>query len=119
MARISGVCYIKIDGEQLSVEGSVEVPLMDVEREEKISSTGVAGFSETPIAPFINLSAFVTSEFPLEKIKAGTDLTITAELANGWVYTLQGGFVTGNPAWNASDGNVTLNFKGVKGYMQQ
>ena len=116
--RFAGTCYIKVDGEQLIVEGSVEIPMQEVNRETKIGSTGVAGYSETPIAPSLKCSAFVTSEFPLEALKAGTDMTITAELANGWVYTLQGAYLVGEIAINASDGNVSLEFNGLKGFMQ-
>lgn len=118
MAKIAGTCYIKVDGAQLSVEGSVEFPMLEVTRETKLGSTGVVGYSETPIAPFLNASVFLTSDFPIEALK-GTDLTITAELANGWVYTLQGAYLVGDVNMNGSDGNVTLNFNGTKGFLQQ
>lgn len=116
--KMAGTCYVKVDGEQLAVEGSVEIPMMDVTRETKIGSTGVVGFSETPIAPFVNLSAFLQNDFPIDKLKQ-TDLTVTAELANGWVYTLQSAWLSGEVNLNPSDGNVTLNFVGLKGFINK
>ena len=51
---IAGACYIKVDGEQLSVNGSVSCLANTVTREAIMGSTGVAGFSETPVAPTIS-----------------------------------------------------------------
>ena len=87
MGRIAGTCYIKVDGQQLAVEGSVEIPLSKTNRESKIGSTGVAGYSETEIAPFVRLS-------------------------------VSGAYLVGEIAMNGSDGNVSLEFNGVKGHLQ-
>ncbi len=118
MARIAGTCYIKVDGEQLIVEGSVQFPLLNVNRETKMGSTGVAGYSETDVVPSLTLSAFVPKDFPLEKLKQD-NLTVTAECANGMVYTLQGAYLVGEANYNPSDGNVTLTFNGEKHFLQQ
>jgi hypothetical protein len=118
MSRIAGTCYIKVDGEQLVVEGSVNFPLLNVTRETKMGSTGVAGYSETDVTPSLSLSAFVPKDFPLEKLKQD-NLTITAECANGMVYTLQGAYLVDQATYNPSDGNVTLTFNGEKSFIQQ
>ena len=118
MARIAGTCYIKVDGEQLVVEGNVSFPLLNVNRETKMGSTGVAGYSETDVAPSLTLSVFVTKDFPLEKLKQ-TNMTITAECANGMVYTLQGAYVVGETNFQPVEGNVTLTFNGEKSFLQQ
>lgn len=117
MARLAGTCYIKVDGEQLVVEGTVTFPLLDVNRETKMGSTGVAGYSETDVTPSLSLSAFVPKDFPLEKLKKD-DLTVTAECANGMVYTLQGAYLVGEVSYNANEGNVTLTFNGEKSFLQ-
>lgn len=115
--KFAGTCYIKADGAQLAIEGSVEIPLMSVTRETKIGSTGVVGFSETEVAPFIRASAFLEPTFPVEALSS-TDMTITAELANGWVYTLNGAWLEGDVTGNMSDGNVSLEFHGLSGTLQ-
>ncbi len=116
--KIAGTCYIKVDGEQLSVEGSVSFPMLDFVRETKMSSTGVAGYSETPVVPSLTLSAFVDQSFPVEKLKQD-NLTITVECANGMVYTLQGAYLVSEANINPSDGNITLTFNGEKHFLQQ
>lgn len=112
---IAGACYIKVDGEQLSVNGSVSCLANTVTREAIMGSTGVAGFSETPVAPTISGTFNMTKAFPLEKITSATDMTITAELANGMVFTLSDAFVTGEVSFGASEGTVSITFTGTRG----
>lgn len=113
--RISGACYIKVDGEQLSLSGSLTCLANSVVREAVMGSTGVAGFSENPVAPTITGTFNVGAEFPLEKVTSSTAMTVTAELANGMVFTLSDAFVSGEVSYSASDGTVQLTFTGVRG----
>lgn len=116
--RFAGTCYIKVDGEQLAVEGSVEIPLTDVIRETKVGSTGVAGYSETKRIPYVKSSAFLTPSFPISKIAKSDNMTITAELANGWVYTLSQAWLVGEISGSMSDGTTSLEFQGIDGFLQ-
>jgi hypothetical protein len=116
--RVAGVCYIKVDGAQLEVAGDIEVPLAQVKRETVMGVFGPVGYKETSLEPYIKLSAVVRSDFPLATIIGNTSLTITAELANGWVYTLSDAFLTGEPSIKVSDGTVDLEFGGMKGQFQ-
>lgn len=116
--RVAGICYIKVDGEQLEVSGGVECPLVDVKREEVMGLSGVAGTKETALAPYIKLTAIFMPEFPIDKLKDSTDMTITAELANGKVYTLSGAFLRGEPSAKGDDGTAELDFCGKKGMWQ-
>lgn len=116
--RIAGTCYINVDGKPLEIEGSVEFPLTSVTRETLAGVNGPAGYKETAKVPFLNVSAFIRDDFPLDALK-GDDMTITAELANGWVYTLEGAYLVGDVTANATDGNVTLNFEGEDDDLQQ
>ena len=116
---IAGTCYIKMDGEQLNVEGSVSFPLMEVSREAMIGSTGVAGYKETPVTPYLKCNVFLSKGFPLEKLRSSSDMTITAECANGIVFTLKGAWLKGGTELNVSDGTTTLEFEGEKMFIQQ
>jgi hypothetical protein len=118
MSKIAGTCYIKADGEQFEVSGGVEVPVMNVKREAVMSLGGVSGFKETANKPFIKFTGNVPKEFPIAKLQESTDMTITAELANGTVYTLSGAFVEGEPSIKADEGTVDLEFAGMKGIWQ-
>lgn len=117
--RIAGTCYIKIDGEQLELKGGIELPLFKTKRESVESISGPTGYyKEQDVVPFIKGSFLVPSSFPLSMLETGTDLTITAELANGMVYTLSGAYVVGDAALKGDDGEVDLEFNGKKGDYQ-
>ena len=116
--KFAGTCYIKANGALLSVEGSVEIPLLKTTKEKKVGSTGVAGYSETNIAPYVKCTAFLEPDFDIDAL-SGNDMTITAELANGWVYTLNGAWLEGEVVANSSDGTVSLEFTGLDGHLQR
>lgn len=116
--RVAGTCYIKVDGEQLEVAGGVECPILDVKRETVMGVTGPAGYKETALRPYVKVNTVFVAGFPLEKLRNGTDMTVTAELSNGNVYTLSGAFVEGEPAAKTDDGTIELEFGGSKGIWQ-
>lgn len=113
--RVAGICYIKVDGTQLEVKGGVEAPLSTVTREAVMGLTGPAGYKETAQEPYIKLSAIFTADFPLQTITQGINMTVTAEMANGKVFTLTGAYLRGEPAGNAEEGTVELEFSGTNG----
>lgn len=113
--RLGGTCYIKCDGTQFEVKGGVEVPLTDFKREAVTSTGGAVGYKETVEVPYIKLTAIFMPDFPLAAIKAGTDMTLTAELANGKVYTLSGAWLADAPSLKVDDGETELTFNGTRG----
>lgn len=115
--RVAGICYIKVDGEQLELKGSMEAPLMATKNETVMASAGVAGRKETPVAPYIKGKFVFTKNFPAKKLE-GDNLTITAEFANGKVYTISQGYVVGDVPVNGEEGEVDLEFNGKKGIWQ-
>lgn len=115
MKSIAGTCYVKVDGEQLSLSGSLTCSMTETVREAVMGSLGVAGYSETPIAPTISGTFNVTSDFPMDSLLNNTDMTVTAECANGMVFTLSGAFVSGEVSYSPNDGTVQLTFTGEKG----
>lgn len=116
--RIAGVCYFKVDGEQLETTGSVECPLMTVNRETVMGSTRAVGFKETAIAPYIKGTFAFDKDFPIEKISGEIEMTITAELANGKTYVLADAYVVGEVPVSNDDGTVELEFNGSSGEWQ-
>lgn len=116
--RVAGICYIKVDGEQLEVQGGVECPLMAYNRETVMALAGPAGYKETAVKPYTKVNTIFVEGFPLEKLRNATDMTVTTEFPNGKVYTLSGAFVEGDPAAKADDGTNELQFGGMKGIWQ-
>ena len=110
--------YAKVDGEQLEVSGGFECPGMELKREAVMSLTGVAGYKETPIKPYIKMTALFMPDFPLATLQSNTDMTLTVELANGKVYTLSGAFIENEAPVKGDDGTIDLEFAGMKGIWQ-
>jgi Phage tail tube protein len=112
---VGGTAYIKADGNQFTVAGSVEVPLMDVKRE-----TILAGghYTENDLIQFVKFEAITTSDFPIDQLRNNTEMTLTVELKNGMVYVLTGAYIVGEPSINGSEGKSSLEFNGKKGYFQ-
>ncbi|WP_295379549.1 phage tail tube protein [uncultured Pseudacidovorax sp.] len=118
MGRLAGICYIKVDGDQLEVSGGVECPTTSTTKETVSGLSGPAGYKETVRTPYIKLTAIFRDDFPLETLDQNDDMTITAELANGRVYTLSGAYQVGEPAAKGDDGTVEITFEGMRGIWQ-
>nr|DAJ51207.1 MAG TPA: Tail tube [Caudoviricetes sp.] len=113
--QVAGTCYFSVDGEELNLSGSLSITFSDFTREAKMGSGRMIGFSQTNVAPQIRGEFFVDHGFPLNTILESTGMTIVAELANGWRYTLSDAFFTGDGAeFSPEDGTVTLTFIGKK-----
>lgn len=111
--KVAGTVYVKVDGVQLTVTGGVECPLMDVKRE-----TVAPGFyKEEDLAPFVKLSAIDDPDLSIKNITNSTTATVTAELANGRVYVLSGGYLVGEPT-TKDDGTIDFEWNGDKGVWQ-
>lgn len=116
--RVAGTVYIKVDGQQLEVSGGVEVPIGDKTRETVMGVNAPAGFKETARTPSLKLSAIFRDDFPMDLITENTDMTITAEMPAGQVYTLSGAYLVGEATAKADDGTIDLEFEGTRGQWQ-
>ena len=111
LMKVAGTCYINVDGTQLVVNGAVTVPLTDVIRE----TIKPGYYSENDRTPYVALDAIIDQDFPIDQIKNGTDMTVTAELANGKTYVLSGAYLVEEPEYSADDGTASLRFEGSVG----
>lgn len=112
--RLSGVCYCKVDGDQIDLEGTINITPGMVTREMVTGSTGAIGYSETPRAPTVEVTCYPTKE-QLKKLLDTTGFTVTAELASGAVFVLSEALVTGDPSVDAQAGTASITFTGVRG----
>jgi hypothetical protein len=111
---IAGTCYVKADGQQFSVMGGIECPLFDVKRESVLPGL----YKEEDLTPYVKVDAAFTKDFPINKLRAAKDMTVTVEYRNGRVYVLTEAYVVGEPAASGDDGKVPLEFNGRKGVWQ-
>lgn len=113
--RDSGTCYIKVNGDQLVVEGGVEVPLSVTGKEAVFGNGRVVGYKETGRKPYVKATMRKLSPKQFQALTQADDLTITAELAGGGVYTLSDAWVEGEPSYNADEGTADVEFVGLRG----
>ncbi len=118
MARIGGTSYIKVDGVQLSLSGGIEVPMNTKVREDVLGLDGSVDYKETHRAPYTKGTFKVPKGFPVDKLIASDQMTITSELANGQVYVLAEAWLSGEANHNAEEGTVELEFHGTEGFYQ-
>lgn len=118
MAKIAGTCYLKIDGQQLSLTGGIEVPMNTVVRDDVIGLAGDVDHKETHRAAYVKGTFKVPKAFPINKLVTSTAMTITAELANGMVYVLGAAWLHGEANHNPEEGTADLEFHGEEGFYQ-
>ena len=112
--KVAGTVYIKVDGEQLTITGGAEAPLMDKKRE-----TVYPGFyKEEELTPYVKMTAIHTPNFPVKALTNGRDMTVTCEFSNGKVYVLAGAYLVDEPSAKGDDGTIELQFDGIKGNWQ-
>lgn len=112
--RIAGTCFVTYDGKALQIAGNVTISPEEIDRQSLTGLSGVAGFSETPRAAFIEVEAFTIPETDVQEISRATDITVTAELANSQVWTIRNGWKAGTSDMSASEGTTTIRFEGPK-----
>lgn len=118
MGRIAGTTYFKLDSNQLSLTGGIEVPMNTTVNDDVIGLDGSVDRKETHRAPYIKGTFKVPSGFPIDTIINSTAMTATAELANGMVYVLREAWLSGEADFNAEEGTVDLEFHGQSGFFQ-
>ena len=118
MPRIAGTCYFKIDGQQLSMTGGIEVPMNTKVNDDVIGLDGSVDRKETHRSPYIKGTFKVPKDFPVNKVTTSDQMTITAELANDQVYVLSSAWLHGEANRNAEEGTADLEFHGEEGDYQ-
>jgi hypothetical protein len=109
--RVAGTAYVKADGRTFSLGGQLTVSPTPHEREGVAGLSGVAGYKETPRVPFIEVEFITTPELSITALDNLTDVTVTAELANGKVYVARGAWTAGTRDINATEGTVMVRFE--------
>jgi hypothetical protein len=110
--RIAGVRSFAVsrDGAptvRFSVAGSATIQASQVERETLTGATGPAGYSESPIAGFIEVEVFDRGDISLADMSEWSDVTATLVTGSGKVYAIAG-WLTDAPELSATDGTMTI-----------
>jgi tail tube protein len=111
--KFAGVAFVMIDGNQLALRGNFTVSPSPVERTMIAGQDGVHGYQELPRVPYIEGDVSTMPDMRLEDIDGQTDVTVVAQLANGWQYTLAGATCKAALEANARDGQVRVRWEGL------
>jgi hypothetical protein len=111
--RIGGTAFLKVDGDLYPLRGNFTVSPSPVERAGVAGQDYVHGFTELPRVPYIEGDVSLVKELSVEDVANITNSTVTAELANGKVYTLREAWCRAALELNTRDGQTRVRFEGV------
>ena len=111
--RIAGVAYLKVNSDLFPLRGNFTVSPTPIERTGIAGQDYVHGYSELPRVPFIEGDVSTISNLSVQEVAAITNATITAELANGVVYSLTQAWCRSAMDLNTREGQFRVRFEGV------
>ena len=110
--RVAGVAYLKVTHatgtQQIAVRGKLKVAPTPTEKEGLAGQDGVHGYKEMPKVPFMELDITNGRDFDPRVLDSATDITATAELANGQVWVGVEGWRAGVSEIDAEEGSIQL-----------
>ena len=114
--KFAGTAFVKVNGEQVPLAGTLTVQPFDVERETKTGLSGVAGYKEMLIAPWIEVEGYFTADVDLNKLHVdSTNVTVQADLPNGKIVVVRNAWSTKPPEINVAEGTFSMRFEGKGG----
>ena len=111
--RFAGVAFVKVDGQQLPLQGNLTVSPNVVEREMIAGQDAVHGYRELPRVPWIQIDISTLPDVELEDLEMQTDVTVVVQLANNKQYSLSQATCRGGIEVNARDGRATVRWEGI------
>ena len=111
---IAGTAYLKIDGNQVALKGNLTVSGSAWERTGIAGQDNVHGYQELPRVPYIEADvSTVPAQITTEELDLLTDVTVQADLVNGFTYVLRNAWTKGPIEINAADGQFRIRFEGL------
>ncbi|MEC5321126.1 phage tail tube protein [Brenneria populi subsp. brevivirga] len=116
--RLAGTAYVTVDGVSIMVAGQFQYRPSGVERTSLTGMDGVHGYSEKPTVGFISIQVRDSGGAKVEDFNGMTNVTVTAELANGKTILGTGLWSVNTQDVESENATFTLRFEGgsVKEY---
>jgi len=111
--RIAGIAFMKVDGALYPLRGNFTVSPSALERTGIAGQDYVHGYSELPRVPYIEGDVSLDPALSMETVEAATNVTVTAELANGKVYVLREAWCKSALELNTREGQARVRFEGI------
>ena len=113
--RVAGTTIVSVDGNQLSLKGSISCAFGENERESVMGLDGRHGWKEKKVTPFIEITCTMTEDLDINTLEAVTNSTVQVEMANGKRGVLSGATQVNQATMNPEEGEVTFRFEGESG----
>ncbi|MFH5923846.1 phage tail tube protein [Roseomonas xinghualingensis] len=110
---LSGTAFLTIDGLEFPVVSGVGYQVSRVTRETLTGQSGVHGFSEKPVAPYIKATIRDIAEISIAGFEAMTDVSVSLELASGKRISGNGMWNVGAVEVNSDEATYDLRFDGL------
>lgn len=111
--RIAGVAYVYVDGNQYPLRGNLTVSIDTIEREGVPGQDRIHGYIERPRVPWIEGDFSDLGGLSLVALQRMSDVTVTAELANGKQYIIRNGWTSTAREFDAAEGQATVRWEGM------
>lgn len=112
-SAIAGTCTVTVDGVSVNVGGSFKYSVGTKQRETLTGMSGVHGFKESYVAPYIEMTIRDSGSLSLSDIADYTDVTVSAALVNGKTIIGQNMWIVNRQEMDNNDGTFTARFEGV------
>lgn len=107
---VGGVAYFKANGMQYTLRGELMIQPNSTQNEWDVNADNTTYFTQKPLVPFMQMKIGDSGGLSIQQLAALQGITITAELLNGKVYTLQGASPWGDFTLDAIKGEITGKF---------
>jgi hypothetical protein len=111
--RRSGTLFVKVDGQQYDAKGNWTYNKGSAKRDAIIGPDRVHGYKELPQVPYIEGEITDAGTLDLDDFTNIVDATVTLELANGKVFTLEDAWYAGEGNVQTEEANIQVRFEGM------
>ncbi len=110
---VGGTLFLKFNGLQYQLRGELEVQPNMLENEWLANQDLSQVYTQKAVTPFISGKFSDSGGLSVQALQGINGVTMTAELVNGKVYTLQGAAPWGEFKLDTVKGEITAKFGGV------
>jgi hypothetical protein len=110
--KIAGVAHLTVDNVQVALRGNFTISHSMVERTMLAGQDGIHGYQELPRVPYIEADISTVPNFDIRVLDNQTDITVVAQLANGWYWQMSDAICKAGLEQNTRDGQARVRWEG-------
>src|SRR6516165_9072436 len=110
--RVAGIVNFAVDGNPMAVRGNCTISPSSVERTMLAGQDGIHGYQELPRVPYIEADISTVPNFDIRVLDNQTDITVVAQLANGWYWQMSDAICKAGLEQNTRDGQARVRWEG-------